>query len=73
MLFVEGAGQALIEKGYLQGPVSITAKGIGEYDQLLASGWRPQRDIVRRVLQDKGVPAGHLELVTELIMQVTEV
>lgn len=72
ILFVEGAGQALAAKGYLEGPMSITPKGIAAYDQLVASGWRPRRKIVRRLLQDQGVPTAQLDGMTALIMSVVE-
>jgi hypothetical protein len=69
ILFVEGAGQALSADGDLRGPTSITPKRIAAYDQLLASAWRPDRRIVRRLLRDdKGVPAAQLDLMTDLIM-----
>jgi hypothetical protein len=71
ILFVEGAGQALAAKGFLNGSASITPKGIAAYDQLMASGWRPNRTIVRRLLKDdKGVPTTQLEMMTDLIMSV---
>ncbi len=73
MLFVEGAGQALAAKGLLNGSASITPKGIAAYDQLMASGWRPNRTIARRLLkEDKGVPTTQLEMMTDLIMSVAE-
>jgi hypothetical protein len=73
ILFVEGAGQALSAKGYMHGPISITPKGIAAYDQLMASGWRPKRKLVRRVLKDdKGVPTAQLDMMTDLIMSVVE-
>ena len=73
ILFVEGAGQALAAKGYMQGPISITPKGIATYDQLMASGWRPKRKIVRRVLKDdKDVPTTQLDMMTDLIMSVVD-
>ena len=71
ILYVEGAGCALAAKGHLEGPISITAKGIDAYFELLASGWRPRRKIVRRVLQDKGVPRGQLDGMTDLIMSTS--
>ncbi len=72
IIFVEGAGQALVERGYLEGPVSITPRGIGVYDQLMASGWMPQRNTVRRLLEDKGVPTEHLDITTALFMRWAE-
>ena len=72
VLYVEGAACALAAKGYLEGPISITAKGIDAYFELLASGWRPSRKIVRRVLQDKGVPRGQLDGMTDLIMSTSQ-
>jgi hypothetical protein len=71
ILFVEGAGQTLAAKGYLDGPVSITPKGIAAYDQLLSSGWKPKREIVRRLVKDDmGVPTDQLDMMTDLIMSV---
>jgi hypothetical protein len=73
IVFVEGAGQALAAKGYMDGPISITPKGIAAYDQLMASGWKPNREIVRRLLKDdKGVPTAHLDMMTDLIMSVMD-
>jgi len=73
ILFVEGAGQALAAKGSLQGHASITPKGIAAYDQLMASRWKPTREIVRRLLKDdKGVPTMQLDMMTNLIMSVVE-
>lgn len=72
ILYVEGAGQSLIKAGLLQGPVSILPKGIAAYDQLMASGWKPQSHIVRRLLQDKGVPEPQLEATTALFMRMAE-
>jgi len=70
ILFVEGAGQTLIERGWMKGPVSIAPAGIAAYDQLMASGWRPQREAVRRILEwDKGVPAAKSEELTQLFMK----
>ena len=40
----------------MEGPVSMTPRGVGAYDQLMASGWTPHRHIVRHLLRDKGVP-----------------
>jgi hypothetical protein len=42
------------------------------YDQLVASGWKPNRKIVRSTLKDKGVPATHLDAMTQLVMAVAE-
>jgi len=72
ILFVEGAGQSLVKAGLLQGPVSMLPKGIAAYDQLMASGWKPQRHAVRRLLQDKGVPEAQLEMTVALFMKVAE-
>ena len=72
VVFVEGAGEALIQRGVLQGPVSITPKGIAAYDQLMASGWKPQHQIVRSLLRDKGVPEAQLEMTTDLFMRMAE-
>ena len=72
IVFVESAGDALIERGLLQGPVSITPKGIAAYDQLMASGWKPQRQIVHCLLRDKGVPEAQLEMTTDLFMRMAE-
>lgn len=73
ILFVEGAGQALAAKGYMDGPIAITPKGIAAYDQLRASGWKPKREIVRRLLkEDKGVPTTQLDMMTDLIMSVVD-
>ena len=68
MLWLEGAAQALAADGLLDGPVAITPKGIAAYDQLVASGWRPRRRIVRRLLRDKGIPAAELDVATELFL-----
>ncbi len=73
ILFVEGAGQALAAKGHLQGHASITPKGIAAYDQLMASGWKPTREIVRRLLKDdKGVPTTQFDMMTDLIISVVD-
>jgi hypothetical protein len=72
ILFVEGAGQALVASGRLQGPISITPKGLASYDQLMASGWKPKRQMVRLVLKDKGVPQAQLDLMTDAIMSVAD-
>jgi hypothetical protein len=73
IVFVEGAGQALAAKGYMDGPISITPKGIAAYDQLMASGWKPNHEIVRRLLRDdKGVPTDQLDVMTDLIMSVVD-
>ena len=73
ILFVEGAGQALAARGCLEGPVSITPKGIAAFDRLMASGWRPERTVVRRLLKDdKGVPTTELDMLTDLIMSIDQ-
>lgn len=73
ILFIEGAGQALAAKGYLDGPILITPKGIAAYDQLMASEWLPKREIVHRLLgEDKGVPTDQLDMMTDLIMWVVD-
>lgn len=70
ILWLEGAGQSLVARGYLDVPVGITPKGIAAFDQLIASGWTPQPAIVRRMLRDKGVPAGQLDATTNLFLEL---
>lgn len=68
-LYVEGRGQSLIAAGKIGGQPSITARGISEYDQLLASGFQPVRHIVRAILRRyHGVRGEELEYLTDLIM-----
>ncbi len=69
MIYVEGRGQALIAEGLMSGPVSITPKGIAIYDQLMASGWKPQREIIRRMLQDRGMAENDLDKAVALFLQ----
>lgn len=70
ILWLEGAAQSLIARGLLKGPVAITSKGIAAYEQLIASGWRPQPQIVRRLLCDKGIPAAQLDEMTKLFLRL---
>ncbi len=68
-LYVEGKGQSLIAEGKLAGMPAITAKGISEYDQLLASGFRPKRSIVQAILERyHGVKGKQLDDITEMII-----
>lgn len=69
-VYVEGRGEALIAEGKVSGEPLITPKGIAEYDQLLASGFRPRRFIVRAILERyHGIPDSKLEEMTDLFME----
>lgn len=72
-LFIEGTAQSLIEGGCLDGPPSsITPKGIGVYDQLMASGWKPERNTLRGLLGESRVAPEDLEVTTDLFMKWAE-
>lgn len=72
ILFVEGAGQTLAERGQTGGSAQLTPEGTAVYNQLMASGWKPQRRMVRMVLKDNGVSPPHLNAITDLIMSVAD-
>jgi hypothetical protein len=68
-LYVEGRGEALITEGKIAGPPAISARGIAEYDELLASGFRPKRAVVREILKRyHGVGPAELDRMTDLVM-----
>jgi len=76
IIFVEGAGKDLISRGRLKGPISITPKGIADYNKLMASEWKPNRTVVRWLVAEKmGLRSEmtEVEKMTDLIIGVADV
>lgn len=47
LLWVSGRLDALTKAGLVRGPVVLTPKGVGQFDQLHATGFKPeQKDVV---------------------------
>lgn len=70
LLWLEGAAHSLVASGHLDAPVVLTPEGITVYDQLVASGWRPQRGVVRSLLRTKGIEVARLDETTDLFMSL---
>lgn len=67
ILFMEGAKRALIIKGHLAGIIGITPKGLAAYDQLKASGFKPNRSVLAWMLHQENTPADQIEGIVELL------
>ncbi len=58
IIYVGGALDVLAQKHFIVGATpAITDKGRRAYQDLVASGWRPDRKILAKVLGDMDVPA----------------